>query len=165
MHFQNIYGAPITLELHPGNVTLELQTGGCADHTTAKPGCQYRSNAGHPPCSIAGVTCLPGYYAIPPGAFVQGSWNEIVLHVVWSNSSAAGQIQSYYRVKGGKAWTEASNVRGIPTVQWNNANHCCATNYDDQIEAYTAGVSAPVSVWLDNVVDGTSLTAVEGSMP
>jgi len=164
MHFQNIYGSPVTLQMHTNNVVLSLETGGCAAHTTSQPGCQYRSNAGHSPCKFSGVHCLPGYYAVPPGAFVQGAWNEIVLHVLWTNTTA-GQIQSYYRVKGSSSWTQSSNITGIPTVQWNNAKGCCASGYNDELEAYTAALRSPMSVWFDNVVDGTSLSAVESAMP
>ena len=81
------------------------------------PSCASRSNADAPRGASPN---LPGYYAIPPGALVQGKWNEIMLHVVWSDG-AGGAFQSYYRVKGGGPWTQSSAVTGIPTVQWDNA--------------------------------------------
>jgi hypothetical protein len=142
-------------------VTIALETGGCENHTTPHPGCTWRSNADAPP---GASPTLPGYYAIPPGAFVQGAWNEVILHVLWSNTTA-GLIQSYYRVAGAPSWRRGSTVSGIPTVQWDNAIGCCDPSDDDQLEAYTYGVTAPLSIWLDNVVDGTSLLAVEAAMP
>lgn len=163
--FQNIYGSPITLELHPNHVTIALETGGCFNHATATPGCQFRSNADNPPCrSNSGRTCLPGYYAIPPGAFVQGAWNEIMLHVHWASDST-GSVQSWYRTKGQSTWMSGNSFSGIPTVQWDNSIGCCGTSYRDLTEAYTAALSAPVSVWLDNVVSATSFAAVASTMP
>jgi hypothetical protein len=159
LHFQNVYGAPIILNLHPDHVTIQLETGAC-NSNTARPGCTYRSNADLPSSSQT----LPGYYAVPPGAFTRGAWNEIVLHVQWSSSNS-GQIQSYYRTKGGRGWTQSSNVTGIPTVQWDSTHGCCYQSYVDEVEAYTFASQTPLSVWFDNVVDGTSLGAVESMMP
>jgi Polysaccharide lyase len=161
LHFQNVYGAPITLQVHPDHVTLALETGGCDNHATAHPGCTWRSNADAPQGSRP---TLRGYYAIPPGRFVQGAWNEVIVHVHWSDT-ASGMVQTYYRVKGARRWLPSSSISGIPTVQWDNALGCCAPTYDDQLEAYTAGVSAPLSIWLDNAVTGTSLAVVEATMP
>jgi Polysaccharide lyase len=159
IHFQNIYGAPIMLSLHPDHVSIQLETGACHNFATADPGCVFRSNPDFPSSSQT----LPGYYAIPPGGFKQGAWNEIVLHVQWSSRS--GQIQSYYRTKGGGGWVESSNITGIPTVQWDVTRGCCSPTYHDEVMAYTFAHDTPLSVWLDNLVDGTSLRAVEAAMP
>ena len=167
LHFQNVYGAPITLQLHPNNVTIALETGACSPYTARVPGCKYRSNAALATlssCRQARANCLPGYYAIPPGAFVRGAWNEIILHVLWSNTTS-GQIQSYYRVKGATSWIQSSSISGVPTIQWNNTRGCCGANYDDQVEAYTSALSAPLSIWVDNVIDSASLATVQASMP
>ena len=161
LHFQNIYGAPVTLQLHPHHITLALETGACENHVTATPGCAVRSNADAP----RGATpTLGGYYAIPPGRLVQGRWNELIVHVVWS-STAAGRIETVYRIAGARRWRRGASISGIPTVQWDRTRGCCDPTADDQLEAYTAALSAPLSVWLDNVVDGTSLAAVEATMP
>jgi Polysaccharide lyase len=161
LHFQNIYAAPVTLQLHPHHVTLALETGGCANHLTVQPGCRWRSNADVP---HGAQPTLPGYYAIPPGALVQGAWNEVVVHVHWSNTSS-GEVDTYYRLKGQRGWKQSSSISGIATVQWDNARGCCDPTYTDQLEAYTAGLSSPMSIWLDDAVDGTSLAAVERIMP
>ena len=80
-------------------------------------------------------------------------------------SDDSGQIQSWYRLAGAASWRAASTISGIPTVEWDNATGCCEPNADDQLEAYTAALSAPLSIWLDDVVDGTSLAAVEAALP
>jgi hypothetical protein len=163
-HFQNIFGAPVTLELHPDHVTLALETGGC--YWPASPGCQYRSNADNSSCrSSSSHTCLPAYYAIPPGALVQGKWNEIIVHVHWA-ADRSGQIQTWYRVKGSPAWTQSTNLGGYPTVQWNNQTGCCSHTYiDTTAEAYTAALSAPLTLWFDNTITGPSFNSVTNSMP
>src|SRR5947209_9970628 len=68
LHFQAIWGSPVTLELHPDHVTLALETGGCYGVGSATPGCQFRSNADNTTCrsKVGAYTCLPGSYAIPP---------------------------------------------------------------------------------------------------
>lgn len=165
LHFQNVWGSPVTLQLHPDHVTVALETGGCTPYTSALAGCQYRSNADNTGCrSNSTHTCLPGYYAMPPGAFVQGSWNEVLLHIHWASDST-GAIQAWYKQKGQTTWTQSLNIAGLPTVQWNSSRGCCYTNYRDETEAYTAGLTAPLSIWLDNDVAGTSLASVESTMP
>jgi Polysaccharide lyase len=160
-HFQNVYGAPIALQLHADHVTLALQTGSCNNHATARPGCAYHSNADGP----HGYTGnMPGYYAIPPGALQQGAWNEILMHVHWA-SDGSGQIQTWYKVKGASAWTQSSNLTNIPTVQWDSTKSCCYSSYSDQTEAYTGALTAPVSVWLANDVAGSTSNAVTATMP
>src|ERR1039458_8666014 len=47
-HFQNVYGAPISFQLHADHITMALQTGACNNHTTSAPGCTYHSNADNP---------------------------------------------------------------------------------------------------------------------
>ncbi len=164
LHFQNVNGAPVTLQLHPDHVTVALETGGCNSYTTP-PGCQWRSNADNPTC-VSGptYTCLPGYYAIPPGALVQGKWNEIIMKVHWAPDSS-GAFQTWYRVKGSSLWLSGSSMSGHPTVQWDNTQSCCGPSYADILEAYTAALTAPLSVWLDNDVVGTSFAAVAATMP
>jgi hypothetical protein len=164
-HFQNIYGAPISFQLHPDHVTVAVQSGGCNNYTTASPGCQYRSQADSSWCPASStVTCLPKYYAIPPGALVQGAWNEIVLHVHWANDSS-GQFQTWYRTAGSPTWTQSSSANGYPTVQWDNNVGCCSSSYIDLAEAYTGALSSPLSIWLDDEVAGTGFSSVAGTMP
>ncbi len=164
-HFQNIWAAPVIFQLHPRYVTLALETGACNPHTSSNPGCQYRSNAGHRRCtSTLFYRCLPGYYAIPPGAFVQGRWNEILMHVHWA-SNRTGEIQTWYRVMGATTWTPSAVVKGYPTVQWNVTTGCCDPKYVDETEAYTAALSAPLSVWLANDVSATSFRSVAAALP
>lgn len=160
-HFQNIHGAPIAFQLHADHVTLALQTGACRNHATASPGCAYHSNADSPNGKPGN---LPAAYVIPPGAFRQGAWNEMVMHVRWA-SGGTGQIQTWYRVKGAAGWTRSSNLTGIPTVQWDVKKGCCASGYVDETEAYTGAVSAPVSLWLGNDVAGSTFASVAASMP
>jgi hypothetical protein len=163
-HFQNIDGAPISLQLHPDHVTLALQLGGCNNATTKAPGCQYRSNADTTCTTGSGYTCLPGYYAIPRGAFVEGAWNEILLHVQWAANNT-GQIETWYRVAGSSRWNAGAAVSGYPTVQWDNATGCCNSSYVDLTEAYTAALSSPLTLWLDDVVTATGYGAAAAAMP
>jgi hypothetical protein len=172
LHFQNVYGSPLTLQLHQNSVVVGLETGACDNHSTTAPGCQYRGNMS---CSKVGSwICEPTTYAIPPGAFVQGQWNEIIVHTHWSEcggiyACAAGRtpgsFDTYYKVKGASTWNAGSSLANIPTVQWDVATGASPTNYRDQYELYTAAVTAPLSIWLDGVVDGTSLQAVTNQLP
>lgn len=164
LHFQSIYGAPITLELHPDHVTLAVQTGPCYAAGTSAPGCQYRSNADSKCLTWYWWKCLPNYYAIPPGAFVQGKWNEILLHAHWA-SDTTGSVQTYYRVLGSATWIPSASVSGVPTVQWNISNGSAPSYYTNEIEAYTAGVSSPLSLWLDDQLISSSAAAVMTAMP
>jgi Polysaccharide lyase len=160
-HFQNVYGAPISFQLHADHVTLAVQTGACNNHTTKVPGCAYHSNADNPNGNPGN---LPAYYAIPKGAFQEGSWNEIMMHVHWANDST-GQIQTWYKTMGASAWTQSTNITGIPTVQWDITHGSVGNTYVDETEAYTGALSAPVSVWLGNDVVGPTFNAVAAAMP
>lgn len=164
-HFQGIWGSPIEFQLHRDHVTLALETGACYPSTSAMPGCRYRSNADNTWCrTTATATCLPGDYVIPPGHLVRGAWNEIMMHVHWA-SDATGNIQTWYRPKGSSIWTRSSNVTGIPTVQWDVTKGCCYGNYNDIADAYASALSAPVTLWLDDDLRGTSLSTVSVLMP
>lgn len=160
-HFQNVYGAPVSFQLHPDHITLALQTGACSNHATVKPGCAFHSNADNPN-GVPGN--LPGYHVIPTGALVQGAWNEVLMHVHWASDNT-GVIQTWYKVKGASTWTPSANVSGIPTVQWDMTTGCCYSNALDETEAYTAALSAPLTLWLDQQVTGTSFAAVATTMP
>jgi hypothetical protein len=163
-HFQNIYGSPISLQLHADHVTLELETGACTNHSTPHPGCAIRSNADNTCNTTATYTCLGGDYAIPPGALVQGAWNEIITHVTWETNNT-GDVETYYKVKGATTWTQSSSVTGIPTVQWDvNVGHPIAS-YSDITEAYTAALSSPVSTEVATPVTGTTFAATASQMP
>jgi hypothetical protein len=164
LHFQSIYGAPVTLELHPDHVTLALETGGCNSPGSSSQGCQYRSNADAKCVTWMWWTCLPGYYAIPPGSFVQGKWNEILLHAHWA-SDGTGVLQAWYRPLGSATWTLSATVNGIPSVQWNLSTGAAPTTYTNEIEAYTAGVSSPLNLWLDDQLISSSAVAVMSAMP
>jgi Polysaccharide lyase len=159
-HFQNVYGAPISFQLHSDHVTLALQTGACNNHTTTSPGCAYHSNADNPNGDPGNV---PAQYVIPPGALQEGAWNDMVMHVHWA-SDGTGQIQTWYKVNSASSWTQSSNVTGIPTVQWDNTQVCCGTSYVDETEAYTSALTAPMSLWLGNDVSGATFNAVADDM-
>jgi hypothetical protein len=159
-HFQNVYGAPIAFQLHANHVTLALQTGACNNHTTVAPGCVYHSNADN---TNGNPGTLPAEYVIPPGALVQGQWNQMLMHVHWASNST-GQIQTWYKTGTATTWNSSSNITGIPTVQWDNTKTCCYTNYVDQTEAYTGALTAPLSIWLGNDVTGSSFNATANAM-
>jgi hypothetical protein len=165
LHFGSIYSAPIALQLHPDHITINYEAGGCNPYGSSAPGCRYRSNADAPSCmNSTTVTCLPKDYAIPPGAFVQGKWNELIMHVHWAPDST-GEFQTWYRTMGSTAWTESSSLNGYPTLQWSNTGTCCMTSYVDLTEAYTPALTAPLSVWMDNDVVGSGFGSVAASMP
>jgi hypothetical protein len=160
-HFQNIFGAPINWELHNDHVTLALNTGSCVNHSNPHPTCAWRSNADNP--NQSGPD-LPPYYVIPPGRFVGGRWYEIAMHVRWASDNT-GQVQTWWKVKGASAWTASADMTGHPTVQWDSSLGCCYASYQDEMEAYTYGLSKPFSVWLDDNISGPTLASVEGLMP
>jgi hypothetical protein len=163
-HFQNVYGSPITLQLHSDHVTLALETGACTNHSSSGAGCAIRSNADHLCQSKPGYTCIAGEYAIPPGALVQGSWNEIVMQTTWETNNT-GTIQTWYKTKGAVAWTQSSNVSGIPTVQYDSTVGTPPKDSVDETEAYTFALSSPLSVSLGNYVTGSSFASVANTMP
>jgi Polysaccharide lyase len=159
-HFQNVYGAPISFQLHADHVTLAVQTGACNNHTTAAPGCVYHSNADNP---NGNPGTLPAYYVIPRGALVEGQWNQMLMHVHWASNST-GQIQTWYKTSSSGTWNSSSNITGIPTVQWDTTRACCANNYADESEAYTGALSAPLSLWLGQDLTGSSFNATANAM-
>jgi hypothetical protein len=160
-HFQNVYGAPISLQLHANHVTLAVQTGACDSHTTKVPGCPYHSNADN---ANGNPGTLPAYYAIPTGAFQEGAWNQIMMHVHWANNNT-GQIQTWYKTMGASTWTQSTNITGIPTVQWDVTRGSVYSNYVDETEAYTFALSASTSIWLGNDVVGPTFNNVAATMP
>jgi hypothetical protein len=160
-HFQNIFGAPVNWELHNDHITLALNTGSCVNHARPHPTCQWRSNADNP--NHDGPD-LPAYYVIPPGQFAGGRWYEIAMHVRWASDNA-GQVQTWWKVKGASSWTPSADVIGHPTVQWDSARGCCDADYENEMEAYTFSLRKPFSVWLDNNISGPTLASVEASMP
>jgi hypothetical protein len=163
-HFQNVYAAPVILELHPDNVTLALETGACHLASSSSPGCEIRSNSAYQCKSNSTRTCLPAQYAIPPGALVQGVWNEVVTHVTWT-ADHTGDIETWYKVAGASTWTQSTNLSSIPTVQYDIATGTPRPQYADLTEAYTGALTAPLTVTLGNYVTDTSFSAVAGTMP
>ena len=159
-HFQNVYGAPISFQLHANHVTLALQTGACNNHTSVAQGCVYHSNADSPNGNTGN---LPASYVIPPGALQQGQWNQMLMHVHWASDNT-GQIQTWYKAASASTWNSSSNITGIPTVQWDNTGACCANSYVDETEAYSGSLTAPMSLWLGNDVTGSSFTATANGM-
>jgi len=163
-HFQNIWGSPLEFQLENDHMTLAIETGACDDYTTSTPGCQYRSNADDGGCrSSATVTCLAPQYVVPPG-MEQGVWHEVVMHVHWASDST-GQIEVWTRVEGQTAWTQTVEVSGIPTVQWDVTQGCCLAQATDKVGAYRGYATVPVSVWLDDIVDGPDFATVAAAMP
>lgn len=157
-HFQNVFGAPINWEVLQNHITLGIHSGACTNHALPNPTCAYRSNA-----DASSGPNLPGYYVIPPGSFQGGEWFEIAMHVHWA-SDTTGVVQTYWRAKGG-TWQQSSNVTGIPTVQYDSTRGCCYANAEDQPEAYAARLATPLAIGLDDISSGSSLVAVQQSMP
>jgi hypothetical protein len=163
-HFQNIDAAPIILQLHPGFVTLALETGACHLASSSSPGCEIRSNSAYQCKSDSTRTCLPAQYAIPPGALVQGAWNEVIMHVRWA-TDRTGDIETWFKVKGASAWTQSTNLPNIPTVQYDIAIGKPRTRYADLTEAYTGALTSPLAVTLGNYMTGSSFSSVASTMP
>jgi hypothetical protein len=163
-HFQNVDAAPIILQLHPSYVTLALETGACSLASSSAPGCAIRSNSAYQCRSTSTYTCLPAQYAIPPGAFVQGAWNEIIMHTTWQ-TNYTGDIETWYKVRGAGTWTQSTNLSGIPTVQYDKSLGTPRPSYIDLTEAYTGALTAPLSLSLGNYATGSSFASVAGTMP
>ena len=155
LHFVNVYRAPINLVLRTGHLAIDLETGACTTR-----GCAYRNGSACTPSSS--VTCLAPKDVIP--TFTGGRWYEIVTHVHWTSDSS-GLIETWYRRKGSSAWTATASYGGIPTEQWEAGTSCCTSSYDDEIASYTAALSAPLTIWLDNQTTGSSFSAVAATMP
>jgi hypothetical protein len=158
-HFEDIWGAPISFQLHDDHMTLALETGSCDAFDTVNPGCDWRSQADFP----TGPN-LPADYVIPPGAFTPGNWYEIIMNVRWAADSS-GLIQTWYRQEGSTTWNLSANVSGIPTVQWDRTTGCCITQASDKVGAYRGYSNVPISVWIDNVTQGTRFSAIAATMP
>jgi len=160
LHFQNIWGSPIELELHGTHLTLALETGACNSHLTRNPGCRWRSNADAPHGS---ATNLPGLYAIPR-PLLDGMWHEVIMRVRWAADSS-GAIQVWTRSQQATGWTQTVHFTGFPTVQWDRTRGCCETTAADKIGAYRGVSATPVAVWLGGIVVGTSFQAVSAALP
>jgi hypothetical protein len=157
--FQNIWAAPIVLELHDDHMTLALETGACRSYLTSAPGCSWRSNADNP----HGPGNLGALYAVPR-PMRSGVWHEIIVGVHWARGRS-GEIQVWHRVAGAADWTRTVSLRGYPTVQWDVARGCCSGTAYDKIGAYRGAATRSVSVWLANFVTGTGFPAVATKMP
>jgi hypothetical protein len=157
LNFENIWGAPISLQAHPDHITLALQTGACNSSRTARPGCVWSSNADSP-----GKPNLPPLYAIP-SPMQLGVWHELIVHSHWATDNT-GAIEVWYRQKGQPSWTRTVNLSGYPTVQTLQDGSYPTTTVD-KIGAYRDVATAPTSVWLDSFTTATSFAAAASNLP
>lgn len=175
-NFNAVWGDATPWELHTqgtsntngtgDSVVQVVNTGSCNPSTSSDPGCQYRSQAGIPPCNAKGVgavECLPPYFAIPPGQLVPGQWMEIAMHLKLE-ATPTGVLQDWYRVKGQQTWIPSANVTGIPTVQWSNTSTCCGNTLQD-LEQYTGKLTAPFTVGVDDELVAPTLQDIENALP
>lgn len=150
-HFQNVGNQPpVALMLHRNYVGVNLTLGSYS----AATGFAY---------ARYGQQRLPATYAIPPRRLVPGTWNDIVFHAHWA-ADPSGSLQFYYKAKGATRWSRGSSISGIPTVSWFAGSPPLRT-YIDAVGNYGRAFTRPFSIYEADIVDGTSLGAVEAAMP
>lgn len=137
----------LQLRLHSDKVTARLNTG------------LYNSTQGS--YQYNGRNTIE--YAIPRGALVAGAWNEIAFHVRWATDST-GNEQFYYKTVGPSTWKAASAVSGIPSVSFDSTGSP-GTHYTDNEGNYGKAFTQDFSTYETDVLEGTSLQAVEAAMP
>jgi hypothetical protein len=74
-------------------------------------------------------------------------------------------VQTWYRVKRKSRWEATANYSGIPTEQWTSTSSCCVNSYDDEYSSYTSQLSSPLTIWLDNIINGPTFTTIATTMP
>jgi hypothetical protein len=152
LNFENVWGAPVALEVHADHVTLAVQAGRCSVLH-----CAWSTNADRP-----GHGDLPPLYAIPRKMKL-GVWHELIVHVHWALDQS-GRVAVWHRLLGRTQWAETVSLHGIPTVQTRD-DGSYPVNTLDKIGAYRAQSTAPTSVWLDGFSRSRSFAAAAGNLP
>ena len=154
--FQGIWGAPVSLNAHAGNIALVLQSGLCAPVTSSSPGCAYSSGPGG---NLAAMVAVPAPLKL-------AAWHELIVHVHHAIDTS-GVIEVWHRLKGRAGWKRTVSARGYPTVQW-TPERLSILSYNatvDMIGAYRGAAEFPLSVWEDGFVRTTSFAAAAAALP
>ena len=152
-------GKALALTLRPDHVTLTMQVGKVSAtaplYTQSSDADNQSTCRGSIPCAL---------YAIPPGAFRQGVWNEIVLHDHWTTTNA-GIVEAWYRRKGQAAWTQSVHLTGIPTLQYDATHSGTNETTLEGISNYRAPSAVPETVYLDGFTRAGSFAAAAAELP
>ena len=141
------------------HVTLNMTTG--FDNAT-QPYFTNASDADNP-AGCRGVLLPCKLYAIPPGAFRQGVWNEIIVHDRWATSNT-GVVETWYRQKGQTAWTKSVSLANVPTLQY-DATHDGKGPVLEGISNYRAPASTQETVYFDGYTRATTFDAAAAELP
>jgi len=154
LNFQNIWGAPVSLNAHADHVALVMQSGRCNSVETSKPVCNYSSGRNG---NVAPMVAVPA-------PLVLEEWHELIVHVRWATDSS-GIIEAWHRLKGDEAWNKTVSVSGYPTVQWTDEERpdTIAGNSSDKIGAYRGGADFPLTIWHDGFVRTTTFAAASAA--
>lgn len=142
------------------HVTLSMTTG---FDNAAQPYFSNVSDADSPgTCRGSLLPCR--LYAIPPGAFHQGVWNEIVVHDRWETSNT-GVVEAWYRQKGQTEWRKSVDLANVPTLQYDATHDGTSGNVLEGILNYRAPSSTSETIYLDGFSRAASFAAAAAELP
>jgi hypothetical protein len=142
------------------HVTLSMTTG---FDNAGQPYFTNVSDADDPStCRGALLPCK--LYAIPPGAFRQGVWNEIVVHDRWETANT-GVVEAWYRQKGQSAWTKSVGLTNVPTLQYDATHDGRSGTVLEGIANYRAPSTTAETIYLDGFSRATSFDAAAAELP
>jgi hypothetical protein len=157
LNFENIWGAPVSLNAHADHVALTMRSGLCNSVYTSNPGCAYSSG---PNGNVAAMIAVPAPLALE-------QWHQLIVHVRWTTDST-GIIEAWHRLKDGDSWNKTVSLRGYPTVQWTaeeGPQTIAGKNTSDKIGAYRGRATFPLTIWHDGFVRTTSFASAASSLP
>lgn len=150
LNYQNIWGAPVSLNADAKRVRLVLQSGRCRSFQMSNPGCAYSSGPGG---NVRRMIAIPA-------PLVRRRWHQLIVHVRWT-TRRNGIIEVWHRLKGQRAWNKTVSRRGYPTVQWTALGRraIAGTVTTDKIGGYRGHSAFPLTVWHDGFVRTTSFAS------
>jgi Polysaccharide lyase len=157
LNFENIWGAPVSLNAHSDHIALVMQSGLCSSVYTNNPGCAYSSGRGG---NVPPMTAVPAPLALE-------EWHELIVHVRWATNSS-GIIEAWHRLRGGDAWGKTVFLRGYPTVQWTDDDGpqaIAGSVTSDKIGAYRGHATFPLTIWHDGFIRTNSFASAVSRLP
>jgi hypothetical protein len=151
LNYEEIWGAPVSLNAHAKRVHLILQSGRCRSFQMSNPGCAYSSGQNG---NVRRMIAIPA-------PLVRRKWHQLIVHVRWT-PRRNGIIEVWHRLKGHRAWNKTVSRRGYPTVQWTaegGPSALAGARTVDKIGAYRGHSTFPLTVWHDGFVRTTSFAS------
>jgi len=165
-NYEGVWGSPMSLlgvgpntYNLPNSIRLVTQSGQCNPVGTPNPpgpGCDYNSGQGGN---------MPAMYAIPHSRFAPGTWNDLLVHVKWSEEKN-GLYEVFHRQRGA-TFVQTVNVSGaFPTVQWSPTSGQPDPSWQtiDKFGGYRGSSDVALSIYYDNICLGRSRVAVEACL-